>query len=303
MGTQDQDRPEPGRCLALELGLRRVLAPNPSPMTLWGTQTHLIGEGDVAVLDPGPALPGHLAAILAALRPGERIRHILVSHAHLDHSPLARPLAEATGAEVLAFGPATAGRSPQMQRLAEAGMAGGEGVDHGFAPDRCLEDGERLEGDGWVLEAIHTPGHMGNHLCFAWGDRLFSGDHVMGWSSSLVSPPDGDMGAYLRALERLAARDWRVLHPAHGAPVPAPAARLAFLAEHRRQRETAILAALDEAPQRTLPALTARVYHDTPAALKPAAARNLLAHLIDLAERNLVIATPSLSADARFSRA
>ncbi|HEX9857984.1 MAG TPA: MBL fold metallo-hydrolase, partial [Paracoccaceae bacterium] len=294
------DRPQPGHCVTLEPALRRILAANPSPMTHWGTNTFLIGTGEVAVIDPGPALPDHLNAILRALAPGERISHILVTHAHLDHSPLARPLAQATGAPVLGFGPAEAGRSPLMQRLAALGeTGGGEGVDRDFAPDIALADGALIRGPGWELQALHTPGHFAGHLCFAWGARLFSGDHAMGWASSLVSPPDGDMGAYMASLERLAQRRWQVMHPAHGAPVADPAARLAALAAHRREREAAILTALAQGPA-TLPRLTAAIYADTPPALLPAAARNLFAHLIDLAQRNLITAQPALTPDARF---
>ncbi|NUB42755.1 MBL fold metallo-hydrolase [Fertoebacter nigrum] len=329
----DGAQPSAGDCIWLEPGLRRVLAPNPSPMTHWGTNSYIIGEGTVALIDPGPDLPAHRAALLAALRPGERISHILVTHAHLDHSPLARPLAALTGATVLAFGAARAGRSAIMAGLDDLG--GGEGVDAGFAPDTTLPDGAEVtaggvvaadvpseavapdaafgraipqpagaplaHGPGWRLEALHTPGHFGNHLCFAWGARCFTGDHVMGWAPSLVSPPDGDMAAYMASLARLAARDWAVLYPGHGAPVTGAAARLAGLAAHRRQREAAILAALDDGPQ-SLAALTARVYADTAPALWPAAQRNLLAHLIDLAGRRVVAASPALSPDALFRR-
>lgn len=295
--------PVPGACQRPEPGLRGILAPNPSPMTHLGTTTFLVGEGDVVAIDPGPALPAHRDAILAALAPGERITRIVVTHAHLDHSALARSLARATGAEVLAFGPATAGRGPLMQRLAISGLAGGgEGVDSDFAPDRPVADGARIEGPGFVLEAIHTPGHFAGHLCLAWGDRLFSGDHVMGWATSLVSPPDGDMAAYMASLARLAARPWRVIYPAHGPAITDPAGRLAYLAAHRREREAAILSALT-AGAASLDALTARIYTDTPPALLPAARRNVLAHLIDLHERNLIEADPRLGADARFTLA
>lgn len=284
-----EDQPQPGVCTWLEPGLRRVLAPNPSPMTLWGTNSYLVGEGEVALIDPGPGLESHAEALLAALAPGERIGVILVTHSHRDHSSLAGAIAARTGAEVLAFGPSGVGRSPAMVALAESGLAGGgEGVDEGFAPTRRLADGEALQGPGWgVIEALHTPGHFGNHLCLAWGDRCFSGDHVMGWSSSLVSPPDGDMSDYMASLERLAARAWRVLHPGHGLPVTDPAGRLAWLARHRRERETQLIEALRPAPL-PLPELTRRVYLDTPPALLPAAERNVLAHLTDLVTRGRV---------------
>lgn len=295
-------RPLPGEVQAIAPGLRVVLAPNPSAMTLHGTNSYILGDGRVAVIDPGPDDPAHLAALLAALRPGERIGHILVTHAHLDHSPLARPLARLTGAPVLAFGPATAGRSATMERLASSGtIAGGEGVDAGFAPDILLADGEVVEGAGWRLRALYTPGHFGNHLSFVWEDTVFAGDQVMGWATSLVSPPDGDMGAYMASLDRLAALGARRLWPGHGDPVAEPSARIAGLIAHRRAREAAILEALGHGPADAA-TLARAIYTDTPAALMPAAGRNVLAHLIDLAERSLARAEGPLTARSRFHR-
>lgn len=276
--------PLPGTALTLEPGVRLVLAPNPSPMTERGTNTWLLGEGRVSVLDPGPADPGHLAAILAALAPGERVERVLVSHAHLDHSPLARPLAAATGAPVLAFGPAGAGRSVRMAALAGLDLGGGEGIDAGFAPDESLPDGAALDLNGEALAAIHTPGHLGNHLSFLWGDRLFSGDTVMGWAPSLVSPPDGDLTDFMASLDRLEALGPVRLFPGHGAPVADGAARIRALRAHRLGREAAVLAALAEGAA-GMPDLLERVYADVPRAMHPAAARNLLAHLIDLGHR------------------
>ncbi|MES2667691.1 MAG: MBL fold metallo-hydrolase [Pseudomonadota bacterium] len=282
--------------------VRCILAPNPSAMTGPGTNSYLLGHGaGLALIDPGPALPAHQAAILAALRPGEAISHIIVTHAHLDHSALAPAIAQATGAPVLAFGDARAGRSAVMQALATAGLVdGGEGVDHGFRPDGLLADGQRLDGKGWALTALHTPGHMGGHLCLAVGDLLFSGDHVMGWASTLVSPPDGDMGAYMASLARLSVGRWQQFLPGHGPAVADPAARLADLTRHRKAREAAILAALGGGPL-TPAALAARIYTDTAPALMPAAGRNVLAHLVDLAARSLVSATPAPHPDATFA--
>lgn len=278
------DHPEPG--------LRRVLAPNPSPMTAEGTNTWIVGAGEVAVIDPGPDLPAHQAAILAALAPTERVAAIIVTHAHADHSALAPRLAAATGAPVWGFGPPEAGRSPRMAALAAEGVAGGEGVDAGFRPDLTLAEGGRVQGPGWRLTALHTPGHFAGHLCLAWGEHLFTGDQVMGWAPSLVSPPDGDMGAYMTSLERLARDGWQRFYPGHGATVDRPADRIAALLAHRRAREAAILAALAIRPQ-GLASLVAEVYADTPRALHPAAARNALAHLIDLCDRGRVRADPA----------
>lgn len=272
-------------------------------MTGTGTNSWLLGTGQVAVIDPGPDDPAHLAAILGALDPGEEIAAILVTHAHLDHTALVPRLAAATGAPVHGFGRATQGRSPLMQRLAQAGLqGGGEGVDAGFAPDQLLADGQVLSLGGLEIEAIHTPGHMGNHLAFACDGLLFSGDHAMGWATSLVSPPDGDMGAYMASLDRLAAREWRRMLPGHGAPVEDAAARLAELAAHRRQREAQVRAALGLAPG-TAADLAARIYTETPAPLMPAAARNVLAHLIDLSERTLALPEGDITAQTRFSPA
>jgi len=286
-----------------EARLRRVRADNPSPLTGSGTNTWLVGEGAVTVIDPGPALPAHLEAILAALEPGEAVARIIVTHAHRDHSALARPLAKATGAPVLAFGPAEAGRSAVMTRLVAAGFeGGGEGADSDFAPDARLADGDRLDlpGHAATLEVIHTPGHMGGHLCLALGTLLFSGDHVMGWATSLVSPPDGDMRAYMTSLERLAAREWSRFLPGHGEAVEEPAARLAELLAHRRQREAQVRAALAESPGNATD-LARRIYTDVSPTLLPAASRNVLSHLIDLSERNLASCdgVPSLSAPFR----
>ncbi len=269
-------------------GLRRVLAPNPSPMTFLGTNSYILGEGSVAVIDPGPDLPGHLDALLAALAPGERISHILVTHSHRDHSDLARPLARRTGAPVCAFGTHAEGRSALMSRLASDGLiGGGEGIDEAFAPDIRLADGQRIDGGTWQIETIHTPGHTANHLCFASGETIFTGDHVMGWASSLISPPDGDLGAFMASCRRLLARPCAILHPGHGDAVVAPQERICWLIAHRLKREEQILARLAVGPA-TLATLADELYADTPAALRPAARRNLLAHLIDLEERSLL---------------
>jgi len=285
----------------LEPGIRRIVAPNPSPMTLHGTNSYVIGTGSVAVVDPGPADPGHITAILKGLERGERVSHILVTHAHLDHSPGARLLAEATGAPVLAFGPPEAGRSAVMAELAARGVAGGgEGVDRAFIPDVILADGEEVSGSDWTLTAIHTPGHFCNHLCFAMGDAVLSGDHVMAWASTLISPPDGDLGDYFRSLSRLDAHGARVLYPGHGAPVEAPAPRIAELAAHRHDRSAQIRAALTTAPA-TISELTARIYTDTPPALMGAAARNVFAHLIEMTQLNQVEPDRELHPEARFS--
>jgi glyoxylase-like metal-dependent hydrolase (beta-lactamase superfamily II) len=282
--------------------LRCVLAPNPSPMTGQGTNSYLVGRGQVTVIDPGPLDQNHLSALLQALEPGEAITQILVTHSHRDHSPLARPLAQATGARILAFGDSLAGRSKLMASLADrGGLGGGEGVDVDFRPDHVLDDGAEIRCGDHTLRAIWTPGHFGNHLCFQWGESVFSGDHVMAWASSVVSPPDGDLAAFMDSLTRLEALSPRILYPGHGDPVHDPASRIAELRRHRLRRTNEILAELTQGP-RDIAALTAEIYRDVSAELHPVAARNVFAHLIALAAGNIVSATPELRFDACFQR-
>lgn len=287
----------------LEPDLRLIRANNPSPLTGDGTNTYILGDRDLCVIDPGPKDAAHLAALLQAISTTGVLRVILVTHAHLDHSPLAHALQQATGAPVMAFGDALAGRSARMTRLAKTGLVGGgEGVDRQFQPDHCLRDGDTVQLGDDRIEAIWTPGHFGNHLSFAWRGAVFSGDHVMGWSSTLVSPPDGDLAAYMQALDRLEAAQARLLYPGHGAPVPDPAQRISDLRAHRLHREAQILAGLHTGPQ-TVAQLVARIYVDIAPSLHPAAGRNVLAHLIDLQGRGSVTATPELRADATFALA
>jgi glyoxylase-like metal-dependent hydrolase (beta-lactamase superfamily II) len=292
----------PSPAARLPDGLLRVTAANPSPMTHHGTNSYILGTTELCVIDPGPDLPDHLAALLRAIA-GRPVRRIVVTHSHLDHSALAPRLSDRVKAPVAGFGPSDSGRSAVMRRLAEAGLAGGgEGIDQGFTPDIALRDGDEIGGGmgkGWRLRVIHTPGHMGNHICLRWGRWLFSGDHAMGWASSLISPPDGDMADYLASCTRLLEEGPLALLPGHGDAVPDGAARLRALIAHRRAREARILAALAEGPA-DIPNLTARLYHDTSPALRPAARRNVLAHLVDLTERNLTTPLPQLSAEATY---
>lgn len=301
MQLEQGEKPPTGEVQDLGGDLRRILAANPSPMTFWGTNTYLLGTRRLAVIDPGPDDPAHLAAILRALGPGQSVSHIFITHAHLDHSPLAARLSAETGAPVLAYGDAIAGRSPVMQRLAESGLiGGGEGVDTDFAPDLVLCNGEVVTGDGWQITAHWTPGHFGNHLCFATGDTVLTGDLVMGWASSLVSPPDGDLTQFMASCARIRALGARRLLPGHGAPIETPVARLDWLMSHRRAREAAILEALRQGPL-TAPQIAAQLYTDTPATLLPAASRNVLAHLVDLTQKSMVSPTETLSANTSFS--
>lgn len=279
----------------------RLRADNPSPLTGAGTNSFLVGsDGGYALIDPGPDLPTHRKAILAAS--GGRIEAILITHAHLDHSAGAMALAQATGAPILAFGVAEAGRSPLMQRLAGE-VGGGEGLDQALRPDRMLADGERITGSGWAMTALHLPGHAAGHLAFLdeAGGRVFSGDLVFDWSTTLISPPDGDLADYMRSLARLDGLAAGHLLPAHGEAITAPAARLAELAAHRRMRSEQVLAALSQAPG-DAQGLARRIY-DIPPALLPAAARNVLAHLLALLAEGAVRHEGALAVEAVFHRA
>ena len=290
--------PKPGVAEPVMDGLTRILAPNPSPMTFRGTNSYIIGHDRLVVMDPGPASDAHLDALVAAIA-GRPVDHIILTHSHLDHSPLAAPLSALTNAPVLAYGDSLAGRSAAMTRLAASGnLAGGEGVDLTFAPDQTLADGDAIFTDAGPLHALHTPGHMGNHLCFEWQDAAFSGDLVMGWASSLVSPPDGDLTDFMASCRRMATRAPNRLFPGHGAPVEDPESTIQTLLTHRERREAQILAALNQ--PRTPAEITAQVYTDVAPALWPIAERNVLAHLIDLVTRNKATPTGDLTATTRF---
>ncbi|HEV2818162.1 MAG TPA: MBL fold metallo-hydrolase [Allosphingosinicella sp.] len=259
--------------------VRRLLAPNPSPFTYTGTQTYIVGTGAVAVIDPGPDLPEHVDAILAATA-GEKIDAILCTHTHRDHSPASRPLAAAAGAPIVGCAPLA---------LEDDGPRSDAAFDFDYRPDRVLADGETVAGEDWSLRAVATPGHTSNHLCFALegGGALFTGDHVMGWSTTVVSPPDGDMALYMRSLELLLGRDDRLYFPAHGPAVDDPQAHVRALIEHRRLREEQILKLLGEGEGR-IPMMVENIYVDIDPRLFPAAGRSVLAHLIDLKGRRRV---------------
>ena len=292
--------PIAGKVDTLTPNVRRILAPNPSPMTYRGTNTYLVGQGSLAIIDPGPLDDAHLAAILDAV--GENsVSHIIVTHSHLDHSPLARPLSDITKAPVLAFGDSATGRSAVMQRLATNGLAGGgEGVDTSFMPDVIVADGTSITGKDWNIEVIHTPGHMGNHIALALGDIIFTGDLVMGWASSLVSPPDGDLDDFLESCRTLHVRKPKILYPAHGAPITDPVARIEWLIAHRNARTDEILTHLKAGPK-TAATLAEAIYQDAPKGLLAAATRNVFAHLISLHEAGKIRAAPNLQSDAVFT--
>ena len=288
---------EYGACDQVSPLIRRVVANNPGPFTYLGTGTYIIGKGQVAVIDPGPDLPEHLDALLAALE-GETVTHILVTHHHSDHSPLAKPLQEKTGAKI--YGCAVGAKAADSTVITEAGS------DLDFTPDIDICGGGALfEGPGWTLEAIATPGHTSNHICFALKEEnaLFSGDHIMGWSTTVVSPPDGDMTAYMESLEKVKARNFEVLWPTHGPPVREVTPFIEAYIAHRRAREAQVLKAVGEGHGR-IKDMIPSLYAETDKRLWPAAARSVLGHMIDLVRRGVVVtadAEPGLDSEYRLA--
>jgi glyoxylase-like metal-dependent hydrolase (beta-lactamase superfamily II) len=260
--------------------ISRVLANNPGPFTFKGTGVYIVGARDVAVIDPGPLLGEHVEALKRALD-GRRVSHILVTHTHSDHSPAAAPLKEWSGAKTYAFGPHGSGK--------DDGVKVEEGGDRDFVPDIRVRDGEIVAGDGFSFECVYTPGHTSNHMCFALREEqaLFSGDHVMGWSTTVVTPPDGDMTQYMASLRKLQARDDRILYPTHGAPIRDPKPFLQAYVDHRLEREAQILACVHDGVS-TIPEMVARMYVDVDKRLHPAASRSVLAHLIQLEKEGRV---------------
>jgi glyoxylase-like metal-dependent hydrolase (beta-lactamase superfamily II) len=268
-----------GVLMSLSPLVARVLAPNPSPFTYTGTQTYVVGADAVAIIDPGPDDPDHLGALTAAIA-GRPVVAILCTHTHRDHSPAARPLSERTGAPIIGCAALT---------LDDDGPRADAAFDADYRPDRVLADGEQVSGPGWTLEAVATPGHTSNHLCFALLEEtiLFTGDHVMGWSTSVISPPDGDMSAYMRSMQRLLGRDDRIYYPAHGEPIENPQRLVRGMMGHRKQREGQILRFLERNGDSAIPDMVAEMYKGVDPRLYGAAGRSVLAHLIDLDGRGM----------------
>lgn len=272
-----------GMLMRLTPLVARVLAPNPSPFSYTGTQSYIIGADNLAVVDPGPDEAAHLTALLSAID-GRPVEAILCTHTHRDHSPAASILAERTGAPVIGCAPLA---------LEDDGPRADAAFDPFYRPDRVLNDGERVAGDGWTLEAVATPGHTSNHLCFALleEDALFTGDHVMGWSTSVVSPPDGDMTAYMLSLQRLLGRKDAIYYPAHGDPVTRPQRLVRGMMGHRKQREGQIRRFLERNGVSAIPDMVTEMYKGIDPRLHSAAGRSVLAHLIDLDGRGIAAAT------------
>jgi glyoxylase-like metal-dependent hydrolase (beta-lactamase superfamily II) len=268
-----------GVMMALSPLVHRVLAPNPSPFTYTGTQTYIVGAQAVAVIDPGPDDADHLAALTAAIA-GRPVVAILCTHTHRDHSPAARPLSDLTGAPVIGCAPLT---------LDDDGPRADAAFDADYRPTQVLADGDQVSGPGWTLAAVATPGHTSNHLCFALLEEkaLFSGDHVMGWSTSVISPPDGDMTDYMRSMQLLLGRDDVVYYPAHGEPIENPQRLVRGMMGHRKQREGQILRFLERNGDSAIPDMVAEMYKGVDPRLHGAAGRSVLAHLIDLDGRGL----------------
>jgi glyoxylase-like metal-dependent hydrolase (beta-lactamase superfamily II) len=275
--------------------IRRVVANNPGPFTYFGTGTYIVGQGEVAVIDPGPAHEDHLAAILATVA-GERVSHILITHHHSDHSPLSRPLQAATGAPI--WGCAVAGRPEEGEVKLEAGY-------DDFTPDIAVCGGAVIEGAGWTIEAIPTPGHTSNHICYglAQENALFSGDHIMGWSTTVITPPDGDMTDYLASLALIKARNFTTLWPTHGPPIREVGPFIDAYVSHRRERERQILDQLIAGETR-IKAMIPKVYAAVDSRLWPAAAHSMHAQIIALVKSGQVASdgAPTLDADYRLAR-
>jgi len=283
--------PEYGSLVQVTPLIRRLVARNSGPFTAWGTGTYVIGHGEVAVIDPGPQDSAHIEALLGALQ-NERITHLVITHTHLDHSPAAAEIRQRCNARVVGCGP-----------HGERGETTEAGADYEYTPEQRLFDGDRVSGPGWTLTAVATPGHTSNHLCYCLEEEaaLFTGDHVMGWSTTVVSPPDGDMAAYMASLERLLARKDRTFYPTHGAPIAQPQTYVSQLIEHRVERENQVLACV-AAGLDTIDAMVRKLYADVDVRLHRAAGRSVLAHLLKLVTEGRVRSEPADGSEASASR-
>ena len=264
-----------------------ILAPNPSPMTFKGTNTYIIDNGEIAIIDPGPLNDQHFETILQVTA-NRLVKYIFLTHSHVDHSPLAKRLSAELDTPIYGFGASDAGLSSTMLSLIDSGYeSGSEGIDYEFSPDYLIKNDQRFDLNNKIISTIHTPGHMGNHVCFQYGRILFSGDHIMDWATSMVSPPYGDLTQFMESCNFLLTKDFDLFLPGHGDPVTNPVERIEFLINHRLERECQIKETIKSTPLTTLE-ITEIVYTDIDNTLIPAATRNVFAHLIDLNQRGLV---------------
>ena len=291
----DRQAYQAGELVQVSPLVRRLIAPNDGPFTFTGTCTYVVGRGNVCVIDPGPEDDAHMAGLAQALR-GESVGHILVTHTHRDHSPGARALKRLTGAPI--FG--CAAHVP-IANAPSGRLDASHDLDH--SPDHVMVDGESLQGAGFTLRAVHTPGHASNHLCFALMEEeaLFSGDHVMAWSTTIVAPPDGQMSDYMASLDRLRARADTIYWPGHGGPVREPQRFVRALAGHRRFRESAIVSCIGSGLD-TVPTIVEKIYEGLDPRLQKAAALSVLAHLEDLQARGLIAADGPATLESRYRR-
>ncbi|MFC7290947.1 MBL fold metallo-hydrolase [Hirschia litorea] len=262
--------------------IQRVIANNPGAFTYTGTGVYIVGDKECVVFDPGPHTETHFEALKKALE-GRTVKYVLVTHSHMDHSPLAHPLAEWAGCEVYAGGPAIPSDSDVRMEA---------GDDLSFQPHHTLTDGQLFSGDGWTVEAVATPGHTSNHYCFALKEEnaLFSGDHIMGWSTTVISPPDGNMGDYFDSLEKVKQRGYATIWPTHGPPVTEAGPFIAAYISHRRKREQAIVDRL-QAGDTLIPEMVKTIYKDVDKRLHPAACHSVMAHMIHLVDTGRAIAS------------
>ncbi len=288
--------PAHGAAVQVASGIQRITAPNESAFTFHGTNTYILGDENVAVIDPGPAIDSHFELLMKTLE-GRTVTHIVVTHTHMDHSPLANPLKEKTGALIVAEGPHRDSRALHLGETNALDAA----ADRDFQPDHALQDGELIIGDGWTLETIHTPGHTKNHACFALKntDMLFSGDHVMGWATSIVAPPDGNMSDYMASLAKMAERSETTYLPGHGGRLEKAPEFVRALKAHRKMRETAVLSRV-RAGDETISAIVKVIYKDTDPRLHSAAGLSVFAHLEDLVLQGKVICDGPPALDGQF---
>jgi glyoxylase-like metal-dependent hydrolase (beta-lactamase superfamily II) len=290
-----------GTSVKLQDGLIRLTAPNPSPMTYNGTNTYILGKKELIIIDPGPNSQSHLHNLIETIPPKSKVTHILITHSHLDHSELAPDLSRILDAPTFAYGKALDGQSKQMNNLVKMGLKyEAIGVDHSFKPDYFLMDQEKLVSSEWEIIAHHTPGHLSNHICYQYFDYLFTGDHIMDWSTSVISSPEGDISQFMNSCKKLCKLHWKKFYPGHGFPVESPNKRLIELMHHRMTREAEIINILRET-EATISQITKSVYFDINKNLITVASRNVKAHLIDLIIKKQVQVDDISSDNALFS--